>query len=292
MAKRADARQRLLLEILAHSEDPRYLEDLGQQLQCDPRTVRRDLDELQRLLQKVRNIEVRRGKVFVTRSEFSPGYFTSQLERNMPAKEAIARVVVRSLPDGAAIALTAGSTPYVVAREIRRTVVEGLPPHDLIVFTNSLPALLELIAASIMTGVLGEIYSTEDCALHAPEFHSAFQPGIAIIGVSGLVFGVGIGLELFSHRAEEAAFMKQLLANVPEVIIAVDRSKLGNRHPWSFGGSVLHNKRVRLVTDRLSAEQREELDALCEWITRYGMRFSYEVATDSRETVQGTDAAE
>ncbi|MCW3052557.1 MAG: transcriptional regulator, DeoR family [Chthonomonadales bacterium] len=284
MADQADTRRMRLMDLLAASEEPQELEYLAVTLRCDVRTIRRDLDQLQRVLDRVHGLEVRRGKVLVARAGYSPGYFTDQLGRNATAKEAIARAVVASLGDDLAVALTAGSTPYAVAREIRRVTVEGGPPHNLIVFTNSVPSLLELVAAGVSTGVLGEIYAPEDCAFHTPEFHSAFQPSMAIVGASGVLFGAQTtlhGLDLFSHRAEEAAFLKQLLAGVPEIIIAADSTKLGRRHPWSFGGSILAGKSVLLVTDVLTDQQREELTQLTERLALQGTRFQFAVACDT-----------
>ncbi len=284
MADQADTRRMRLMDLLAASEEPQELESLAAVLRCDVRTIRRDLDQLQRVLERVHGIEVRRGKVLVARAGYSPGYFTDQLGRNPAAKEAIARVIVGSLEDDLAVALTAGSTPYAVAREVRRVVVEGGPPHNLIVFTNSVPSLLELVAAGVSTGVLGEIYAPEDCAFHTPEFRSAFQPSMAIVGASGVLFGAQTaqqGLDLFSHRAEEAAFLKQLLSAVPEIIIAADSTKLGRRHPWSFGGPVLTSKSVRLVTDILSEAQRDELSLLAERLALSGTRFRFEAACDA-----------
>ena len=286
MAELADSRRLRLMELLADSEEPQDLETLASALHCDARTVRRDLDQLQRLLQRVHGLEVRRGKVLVARAGYSPGYFTDQLGRNAGAKQAIARNIVASLSDDQAIALTAGSTPYAVACEIRRTVVEGGPPHNLIVFTNSVPSLLELVAAGVSTGVMGEIYAPEDCAFHTPEFHSAFQPSVAIVGASGVLIGSGggqSGLDLFSHRAEEAAFLKQILASIPEIIIAADSTKLGRRHPWSFGGSTLHGKRIHLVTEILTVQQEEELAHLTERLLQHGTRLTFEAACSSPE---------
>lgn len=280
MSDAADSRRMQLLEALAAGEESQDLETLAGVLRCDTRTLRRDIDTLQQLLQRVQNLEVRRGKTWVARAGYSPGYFTDQLERNAAAKEAIARAVVSILPNDAAIALTAGSTPHAVARALRRAAIAGEPPHGLIVFTNSLPALQELMAASLSTGVLGEIYVPEDCALHSPEYRSAFQPGIAVVGASGVQFGDD-SIELFSHRAEEAAFMKQLLASVPEVIVAVDQTKLGKRHPWSFGGSVLHGKQVHLVTDGLTGAHREELTQLIPRLAKQRIQFSFLVAGES-----------
>ncbi len=291
MAEHADVRRMRMLELLAECEEPQDLETLAAALRCDARTIRRDIDQLQHILQRVQNLEVRRGSVLVSRAGFSPGYFTDHLDRNVAAKEVIARAIVSSLPDDLAIALTAGSTPYAVAREMRRAAVEGTPPHNLIVFTNSVPALMELVAAGISTGVLGEIYSPEDCAFHTPEFRSAFQPGLAIVGASGVLFsqhGAQAALDLFSHRAEEAAFMKQLLANIPEVIVAVDSTKLGRRYPWSFGGSVLAGKGVRLVTDQLTAAQQEELAQLAAQLARNGTRLTFEAIWPASDTAPET----
>jgi DeoR/GlpR family transcriptional regulator of sugar metabolism len=286
MAEQAESRRMRLLELLAETEDAQDLDTLASAMRCDARTIRRDLDQLQQLLQLVHGLEVRRGRVLVSRAGYSPGYFTDQLGRNPEAKERIARAIVSKLQDDMAVALTAGSTPYAVAREIRRVIVEGSPPRNLIVFTNSVPALLELVAAGVSTGALGEIYSPEDCAFHTPEFRSAFQPGVAIVGASGVLFGAPATqgtLDLFSHRAEEAAFLKQLLAGVPEIIVAADSTKLGRRHPWSFGGPVLCGKTVRLVTDVLTSQQAGDLSRLAERLADQGTQFSYEAACETEE---------
>lgn len=262
MAEQAESRRMRLIEKLADSNEPLELEEIAISMHCDERTIRRDLDLIQQLFQKVNGLEIRRGKVITERSGYSQGYFTNQLDKNPSSKEKIARAIVASLSDDQAIALTAGSTTYAVAKEIRRVVVEDLHPRNLIVFTNSVPSLLELVAAGVSTGVLGDIYSAEDCAFHTAEFHSAFQPSVAIIGASGVLCSAESYIDLFSHRAEEAAFLRQLLATIPEIIIAVDSSKLGRRHPWSFGGESLNGKTLRLITDTLSSQQHEELSLL------------------------------
>ncbi len=281
MAEQAEIRKMRLLELLADAEEAQDLDTLAAALRCDSRTIRRDLDSLQQLLHRIQGLEVRRGRVLVSRAGYSPGYFSDQLGRNAEAKQRIARAIVAKLQEDMAVALTAGSTPYAVAREIRRVVVEGGSPRSLIVFTNSVPALLELVAAGVSTGALGDIYSPEDCALHTPEFRSAFQPEVAIVGASGVVFGNAAnkgGLDLFSHRAEEASFLKQLLAGVPEIIVAADSTKLGRRHPWCFGGPTLAGKTVRLVTDALTSEQNDDLTRLAGRLAEQGTDFHFEAS--------------
>jgi DeoR/GlpR family transcriptional regulator of sugar metabolism len=281
MPEAVEARRMRLLEVLTHRQEPQDLDDLAIEMQCDARTIRRDVDHIQQLLTSINGIELKRGRVFASRNAYSYGYFADQLDKRTAAKQTIARKVVKLLKDDMPIALTAGSTPYEVAREIRRTVVEGEPPHNLIVFTNSIPSLLELVAVGVSCGVLGEIYSSEDCALHTSEFRSAFLPGIAIVGASGILAGTGPGpglLDLFSHRAEEAAFLMQVLNTVPEVIVAADSSKIGKRHPWNFGGATLHGKKVRLVTEALSDEQRSEMLLLKEKLMEFNTDFTFETA--------------
>ena len=268
-----------ILELLAESGEGSDIESLAERMRCDTRTIRRDLDALQRLLGQVQGLEIRRGRAAIARAGYSPGYFTSQLERNAAAKEAIAACVVAGLPDELAMALTAGSTTYAVAREIRRAVVAGESPRNPIVFTNSVPSLLELISGGVAAGVLGEIYAPEDCALHSPEFRSTFQPGLAIVGASGILLNAAAGaLDLFSHRAEEAAFHKQLLVDVPEILLVADSAKIGKRHPWNFGGAVLRGKSVRLVTDSLTPAQREELELITPRLALNGVTFTFETA--------------
>ena len=74
------------------------------------------------------------------------------------------------------------------------------------------------------------------------------------------------------------AFLKQLLSDIPEIIIAADSSKLGRRHPWSFGGTVLQGKSVRLVTDFLTDRQSDELAAVAARLAQSGTAFSFESA--------------
>lgn len=279
MTDQAAARRMRILESLLRDGAERDLADIAQEHSVDDRTVRRDVDYLQDTVSGVGQIGLRRGRVFAARDWRGPGYFGQHVDVNREAKEKIAAAVVESLPDHVAIAITAGSTTYHVARELRRSAVEERRPNNLIAFTNSLPALMELVAAAIPTGVIGEIFNADDYAFHSNEYRSAFQPGIVIVGASGVVANPNTGLlELYSHRAEEAAFLKQLLTPVPEMIVAVDATKIGHRHPWAFTtGGVLAGKKVHLVTSPLAAEVQDTLSKLEVSALRSGVQFSFQV---------------
>ncbi len=278
MSEHAEARRLRLLEELREDGAGRELADFARQLQVDERTIRRDVDYLQQLLSSINGIEMARGRVFAGRDAFAPGYFADQLDAKKGAKQAIARRVVEGLDDNVAVIITAGSTTFYVAREIRRSHVEGSHPRNLIALTNSLPALLELISAGVSTGVVGEVFNPDDRAFQSTELRTTFHPNLAIVGASGLVADLQAGeLKLFSHRAEEAAFMKQLLAPIPEIVVATDATKVGRRHPWAFTDrSILADKNVRLVTNTLESKEREDLSRLSEMAPRNGWQFEFE----------------
>lgn len=278
MTEHPDARRMKLLTMLADARTGIPVPECARALSVDERTIRRDAVHLQDLLSRVRGVAVRRNLLTAEGEGLGPGYFATQVQARKQVKETIARRIVQSLADNTAIVITAGTSTYYVAREIRRASVEQTCASGLIVFTNSLPALMELIAAGVSTGVIGEVFNPDDYAFHSHELHSTFNPGLAIVGASGIVVNPASGsLDLFSHRAEEAAFMKQVLAPVPEIVVASDATKIGRRHPWSFtSGHILAGKIVRLYTDPLAPEQREPIQRLAAAPHRGGFRLVLE----------------
>lgn len=278
MPDHACTRRIQLLELLRQSDGGIALDDAAVALGADGRTVRRDVDYWQDLFSDLQGITIQRGRLHASRRGYTAGYFTDQVDHERSAKDAIGRAAVAAIADGEAVAITAGSTTYAVARELRRARIEEDRPRNATVFTNSLPVLWELVAAGLPTGVLGEVYDADDCAFHSHEFRSGFQASLAIVGASGLVVGAdGASLDLFSHRSAEAAFMKQLLAPIPEVIVAIDASKIGRRHPWSFtSGGVLAGKRVQVITSSLADKQRDPLEGLCGAAPRSGFTLSFQ----------------
>jgi DeoR/GlpR family transcriptional regulator of sugar metabolism len=248
-----------ILEMMRSSRDGLDLEKAARELGADARTIRRDVSYLQDVMNAVHGVEIRRGKLHGVRPSHSTGYFADHLDEHRAEKLAIANRVVDYLTDDLAIAITAGSTTYYVAREIRQRVVEDIAIRNLIAFTNSLPALMELVSAGVSTGVLGEVFNEDDSAFHAHTLEGAYQPGLVIVGASGVALHPA--LELSSHRAEEAAFLKQLLARAPEIWVAVDATKLGRRHPWSFtSGGALDGKSVRVFTTTLDTATRDKFE--------------------------------
>lgn len=282
MTDQSAARRMRLLECIQLSSPGIDLSSLAISQGVDERTIRRDVDYLQELVNDIGHVSLQRGKVIASRTGVSAGYFTEQTEANQAAKEAISLVVAEMIHDNMAVALTAGSTTFQVARALRHRHVDGTKLRNPIVFTNSLPALMEFIDCGISTGILGEVFNQDDCAFHSHEFHSTFQASIAIVGASGAVANSFTGtLDLFSHRSEEAAFLKQLLLPIPEIVVAVDASKIGHRHPWAFtNAQILTGKTLRICTNALTENQMEEMEKLKVSAKKIGCEFSVHTCSD------------
>jgi len=266
LSDKTDSRRMRLLQELYTEPDGVELAECASKFKVDERSIRRDIDFLHDLLAGVEQIEIRRGRVVLLRKGFGASYFTSQINRNEACKLGIAKAVVKVIPDNSAILLTAGTTTYFVAKEIHRAHLNNESPKGLIAFTNSLPALLEFTSAGIKTGIVGDVYNEEDCAFHSQETLSNFHPSLLILGSSGIAPNADMGLlELYSQRAEEAAFLKQLILRSPEIILAADSSKLGARHPWAFTSeTLLKGKKVHLFTSELEDSQIETLNLLAQ----------------------------
>lgn len=268
-----------LLERLSESNSGVRLSDLADRLAVDERTVRRDLDALQGLLDSVGAIQLDRGTVRAMPGVFArvlPGGARSGSEAS--SKVAMSEAAVRRIPEGSAVVLTAGTSTLAVAARLRSCQVNQTPPNNLIVFTNSLPALLELVAGGVSTGVIGEVYNPMDCAFHSQELRTRFQASHAIVGASGIILDTKAGsVNLCSDRMEEAAFMRQLLAPIPEILVVAEAGKIGRRHPWSFTSEgLLAGKTVHLITTSLQRAQTDALAGLAEAARRSGITLTFE----------------
>lgn len=277
MTEPSSARKFELLELLASSPEGLTLAEAAERLGVDERTVRRDVDALQELLPRVGQVQLLRGRLKAG-PWASPESEPREPDASAQVKARLASAAVQHIPDGSAIVLTAGTTTLAVARELRRAHLLGEPPRDLIVFTNSLPALLQFVHAGISTGVLGEVYNPTDSAFHSHELRTRFQASLAVVGASGIILDASANtVSLCSDRVEEAAFMRQLLVNVPEILLVAEASKIGRRHPWPFtSDGLLTGKHLHIVTTTLERRQRDALAAVADGAARTGWSLTYE----------------
>src|SRR6266568_224870 len=93
MADSAAARRMLLLEALAEERAGIEWANLAARFAVDERTIRRDVDYLQRVLGQADGIDVQRGRISATRAGFGTEYIAAQMDRQRESKERIARSI-------------------------------------------------------------------------------------------------------------------------------------------------------------------------------------------------------
>lgn len=181
-------------------------------------TVRRDIETL---ADKGLVLKVHGGATAVGgRSADEPG-FTAKSEMNPLEKSEIARTAASMIRPGASIALSAGTTTYAVAHELR-----GVP--NLTVVTNS-PRVAELLydpAREDQTVVLTGGVRTPSDALAGPvavATLSALHVDTLILGVHGIDERAG----LTTPNLVEAETNRALIAAARRIIVVADHSKWG-----------------------------------------------------------------
>lgn len=241
--------------------------DLVTEFGVSDMTVRRDLELLdqQGLLEKVHG-----GATIVQeRALFEPG-FRAKSSLEQEAKEAIAEAAADLIPAGSAIAISAGTTTYAVARRL-------LNKPELTIVTNSLPVadLLHRQGRLDQRVILTGGVRTPSDALVGPFAVAALRTvhvDRALLGVHGMAADAGFT----SPNLLEAETDRALVETGRLLIVVADHTK------WGVVGMstiVRLGQADILITDaRLGLEAQESL----------GQRVGKLVVVESR---QGPQAA-
>lgn len=242
------ARQRQ--ELISHAVDEHggiRVSELVAELGVSDMTIRRDIEALARkgLVRKVHG-----GATRADRSADEPG-FTAKSEMNPLQKSEIARTTASLISPGSSVAVSAGTTAYAVAQELR-----GI--KRLTVVTNS-PRVAELLyepddqdRVVVLTGGV----RTPSDALVGPVANEM----LATMHVDTLILGVhGIDIEagLTTPNLQEAQTNRALIKAAKRVVVVADHTK------WGIIGLVTIatlDKVHTLVTDaELDEEARREI---------------------------------
>jgi DeoR/GlpR family transcriptional regulator of sugar metabolism len=217
--------------------------ELVEQLGVSDMTIRRDIEVLagRGLVARVHGGATTVGD----RSADEPGFAAKSAQQRIE-KRAIARAAVRLVQPGAAVALSAGTTTYEIARELCAVA-------DLTVVTNSFPAaqLLHEAGRSDLTVVLTGGTRTPSDALVGP---------VAVEALRGLhVDTVFLGVHGFDERSGfttpnlvEAETNRALLACARRRVVTADHTKWGVVGLASITG--LGDIEVLVVDDRIQPE--------------------------------------
>ncbi|MDQ2850851.1 DeoR/GlpR family DNA-binding transcription regulator [Dermatophilaceae bacterium Sec6.4] len=242
----ARQRQEVILTTVERDGGAR-VSDLVHEFGVSDMTIRRDIEAL---AEKGLVHRVHGGATLADRSIDEPG-FSVKSEMNPVQKSQIARTAASLIPPGSSLALSAGTTAYAVAVELRAI-------QHLTVVTNS-PRAAELLYDPTRDDQLvvltGGVRTPSD-ALAGPVANAM----LATTHVDTLILGVhGIDLEagLTTPNLQEAQTNRALIKSAKKIIVVADHSK------WGIIGlsTIATLDQVHtLVTDaELDAEARREL---------------------------------
>src|SRR4051794_29331987 len=208
--------ERILHEVDRHGGS--RVSELVEILGVSDMTVRRDIEALAEkgLVRKVHGGATSVGG----RSADEPG-FQVKSEMNPVEKSAIARTAAAMIDPGASIAISAGTTAYAVAHELRNVA-------DLTVVTNS-PRVAELLhdpSRDDLTVILTGGVRTPSDALAGPVAVAALRTlhvDTLVLGVHGIDERAG----LTTPNLVEAETNRALIAAARRVVVTADSTKWG-----------------------------------------------------------------
>lgn len=211
-------------------------DDLVEQFNVSPQTIRRDLNELAEQHKIKRN---HGGATIVTSSENS-SYQTRKVS-HQEEKTRIARKMAEHIPDGATLFIDIGTTPEAVARALLEN------HNNLRIVTNNINVAAILMTKPEFKVILagGEVRSRDGGVTGEAtmDFISQFRLDFGILGISGIDYD-GSLLDFDYH---EVRVKKSIIENSRSVYLGVDHSKFGRNAMVKLGGI---EEVDRVITDQ------------------------------------------
>ncbi len=211
----ATERHQLILEQLATRGEV-SVEEVSQRAGVSPMTIRRDLDELDRLGAVKR---VRGGAVSVLSRGYEPP-FAARAKLHVEAKEQIAAAAAERVHGGQTLVLDAGTTTLALARRLRGV-------HGLTVATPSLRIASALADERDMRVIIigGVVRAGEHSVIssHALEHLAQLRFDLCFLTISGVEAHSG----LTEWNLDDAATKAVAIASSRECVVLADASKLG-----------------------------------------------------------------
>jgi DeoR family glycerol-3-phosphate regulon repressor len=199
-------------------------DDLVEQFNVSPQTIRRDLNEL------ADNNKIRRyhGGATLPLSSENTSY-NARKSHNFNEKDRIAAELVKCIPDGATLFIDIGTTPEAVAHALNKN------HKQLRVVTNNINVASILLSNPEIKLILagGEVRTRDGGIIGEAtlDFIKQFRLDFGIIGISGIDFD-GSLLDFDYH---EVRVKQAIIENSRRVLLAVDHSKFGRNAMVKLG---------------------------------------------------------
>ncbi|MGF1719927.1 DeoR/GlpR family transcriptional regulator [Vibrio kyushuensis] len=220
-------------------------EELVEQFDVSPQTIRRDLNEL------ANDNKIRRyhGGATIPLSSENTAYNTRK-NMNFNEKDIIAEELVKHIPDGATLFIDIGTTPEAIAKALNKN------HKRLRVVTNNINVATILLPNPEFNVILagGEVRTRDGGIVGEAtlDFVKQFRLDFGILGVSGIDYD-GSLLDFDYH---EVRVKQAIIENSRSVYLAVDHSKFGRNAMVKLGNvSQLH----MLFTDQEPPKEISEI---------------------------------
>ncbi|ARU56863.1 glycerol-3-phosphate regulon repressor [Oleiphilus messinensis] len=193
------------------------IDELVEEFQVTPQTIRRDLNQLA----EEKKIRRHHGGAGIDSSTVNTEYNDRKI-MNLTEKERIARELVKMIPDGSSLFINIGTTTETVARAL-------LDHHNLRIVTNNIHVASILSAKEDFSVIIagGEVRARDGGIVGEAtrDFIDQFQMDFGIIGISG-IHTDGSLLD-FDYR--EVRVAQTIITNSNHVLLAADHSKFGRK---------------------------------------------------------------
>jgi DeoR/GlpR family transcriptional regulator of sugar metabolism len=221
------------------------IDQLSEELDVSPMTIRRDLDQLEGSGQIIRV----HGGAVAAKSLITETPFTTKESRYIVEKRVIAQKALGFIKEGQTILLDSGTT----TRELAKLLATW---RNLTVITNDIKIASELVDSKLKVIVTGGELQQEVGALFGPQTHYLLKQihvDLFFLGAHAIDLNEGVTSPTF-----EKSFVKQLMINAAaKTWLVADSSKL-NQKAFS---KVCDLKELNgfITDDSLSDEDRQKL---------------------------------
>lgn len=245
-----EERHQQILELLQQNGKV-IVKDLSAQFNVTEGMIRKDLQVLEQRGKLKRTY----GGAIVKREILHDEVLQERVDKNLDAKNVIAREVEKLIPVGCSVFLDSSSTNLVVARElIRRNKFNRIitnMPQLVALFPAENPCELFLLGGRVdkrLGGVVG---------LEAVNTLKKHQIDIAVLGVAGIDLNKGI---VTNFDSEEGLTKHAAIESAKKTIITLEKEKF--HHDGGFSFANLKEIDILVCDQGLRASEVEFLNAL------------------------------
>ncbi|MFA5570343.1 MAG: DeoR/GlpR family DNA-binding transcription regulator [Sphaerochaetaceae bacterium] len=240
MKSKLNARRREIVEILGRENVVRVAQ-LSQYFGTSEVTIRSDLMELE----QIGVLERIPGGALQTLKNYYTMDYHQRKAQNIDEKKRIAEVATSLVKDGETLLISAGTTTYYLALELKKLT-------NLKILTNSVSVATELgYNPTFKIVLLGGSFNSQYLFTYGDDAVEQLR-GYRADKLFLSVDGVNVDSGLSTYHAEESGLVKLMLERSSTKIVIADHSKVG-RESYSRLGSLEHID--YFITDKKSDAQ-------------------------------------